>query len=118
MPDAVLAEADQDGVFPEGFYATTNFPTDVSLGGRFVAVERPEMDVAIRVVGDRAESCPMHRVKKGDRIVVGAEGVRVHVVTVKADAEAFGFMQSAASTERPKARIIADLAASMRAAYA
>lgn len=118
MSDAVLAEADRDGVFPEGFYATTNFPTEISISGRFVAVERPEMDVAIRVVGDRVESCPMHRVKKGDRIVVGSDGVRVHVATVKADAEAFGFMQSGVSTERPKARMIADLAAAMKAAHA
>ena len=120
---ASLAEADRDGVFPEGFHATTNFPTDVRLDGRWLAVERPEMDVGIRIVreatGARALSCPMHRVRKGDAIVVGDAGVRVVLPPrSEAEGEAFRFMSSGVSTERPKARIIADLAKAMRAARA
>jgi lysine-ketoglutarate reductase/saccharopine dehydrogenase-like protein (TIGR00300 family) len=121
--DAVVAEADLDGVFPEGFHATTNFPTDVRIDGRWVTVERPEMDVGIRVVRDpsgvRAVSCPMHRVRKGDSIVVGDAGLRV-VLPARSEVEgdAFRFMSSGVSTERPKARIIADVALAMRAAHA
>ncbi len=123
MLDATVAEADLDGVFPEGFYATTNFPTDVRLDGRWLAVARPEMDVGIRVVRDaagaRALSCPMHRVRKGDAIVVGDAGVRVVLPPrPSAEGEAFRFMSSGVSTERPKARIIADLATEMRATHA
>src|SRR5438105_10319797 len=112
MCDAVLAAADLDGVFPDGFYATTNFTTDVSIAGAWVEVARPEMDVGIRVSGGAAESCPMHRVKKGDVIVVGHEGVRVRMPPrSEAEGEAFRFMSSGVSTERPKARLIADVAA-------
>ena len=125
VTDATVAVADLDGVFPEEFFATTNFPTDVRVDGRWLAVERPEMDVGIRIVrhpgtnAARAEACPMHRVRKGDAIVVGDAGVRV-VLPVRAEAEgdAFRFMSSGVSTERPKARIIADVAAVMRAAHA
>ena len=121
--DAAVLEADLEGVFPEGFHATTNFPTDVRVDGRWVSVERPEMDVGIRIVreatGARAISCPMHRVRKGDAIIVGDAGVRVVLPPrPSADGEAFRFMSSGVSTERPKARIIADLAATMRAAHA
>src|SRR4051812_6708558 len=34
--DVRLAPAPRDGVFPEGFYATTNLETWVRLGGRWV----------------------------------------------------------------------------------
>jgi lysine-ketoglutarate reductase/saccharopine dehydrogenase-like protein (TIGR00300 family) len=124
MHDVAVAEADLDGVFPEGFHATTNFPTEVRVDGRWIVVERPEMDVGIRIVretsgGARALSCPMHRVRKGDPIVVGDAGLRV-VLPPRSEAEgdAFRFMSSGASTERPKARLIADLASEMRAAHA
>ena len=121
--DAAFLEADLEGVFPEGFHATTNFPTDVRVDGRWLPVERPEMDVGIRIVreaaGARAISCPMHRVRKGDAIVVGDAGVRVVLpARSEAEGETFRFMSSGVSTERPKARIIADVAAAMRAAHA
>ena len=61
--DATLAAAEMDGVFPEGFYSTTNLTTSVQIGGERVVVERLEMDVGIRVATIdglvRAESCPM-----------------------------------------------------------
>lgn len=121
--DARLAVADLDGVFPEGFYATTNFATDVRVGGAWLEVAGPEMDVGVRVVragsGARAETCPMHRVKKGDAIVVGDGGVRVRIPPRSpAEADAFRFMSSGVSTERPKARLIADVAACVRDARA
>lgn len=119
LADAALSVADRDGVFPEGFYATTNFLTDVRLDGRWVEVARPEMDVGVRVLpGGRAESCPMHRVRKGDRIVVGDAGVRVRIPPrSEAEGDAFRFMSSGVSTERPKARLIADVAQAMKDAH-
>lgn len=128
--DAAVAVADLDGVFPEGFHATTNFPTDVRVDGVWIAVERPEMDVGIRIVRGagstssasasvRVESCPMHRVRKGDAIVVGDAGLRVVLPPRSSvEGEAFRFMSSGVSTERPKARIIADVAAAIRSAHA
>lgn len=120
--DATIAIADLDGVFPEGFYSTTNFPTDVRVGGRWLEVARPEMDVGIRIAADgqSADACPMHRVKTGDRLVVGTAGVRVRVPPVVSPAarEAFRFMSSGVSTERPKARLIRDVAIAMKEAHA
>ncbi|MDB5219908.1 MAG: bifunctional enzyme conserved domain protein, partial [Myxococcaceae bacterium] len=117
--DAAVAIADLDGVFPEGFYATTNHATDVRVRGAWVRVEAIEMDVGIRITGDGAEACPMHRVRKGDEVVVGEAGVRVAVpAAAGSEPEAFRFMSSAASTERPKARLVAGVADAMRAAHA
>jgi lysine-ketoglutarate reductase/saccharopine dehydrogenase-like protein (TIGR00300 family) len=115
--DAAFAVADMDGVFPEGFYATTNLPTEVRVSGTWVRVEDIEMDVGIRLDGVRAEACPMHRVRKGDHLVVGDEGVRVVVAPAPAaGTEAFRFMSSGVSTERPKALLVAAVASAMRAA--
>jgi lysine-ketoglutarate reductase/saccharopine dehydrogenase-like protein (TIGR00300 family) len=121
--DAAVAIADLDGVFPEDFHATTNFPTDVRVGGAWIAVERPEMDVGIRVVRAgatvRVESCPMHCVRRGDAVVVGDAGVRVVLPRRSAEeGDAFRFMSSGVSTERPKARLIADVAAAIHSAHA
>jgi lysine-ketoglutarate reductase/saccharopine dehydrogenase-like protein (TIGR00300 family) len=121
--DAGVAVADLDGVFPEGFYATTNFATDVRVRSAWVRVEGIEMDVGIRITGEGAEACPMHRVRKGDAVIVGEAGVRVRVpasaaATTGTERDAFRFMSSAASTERPKARLVAGVADAMRAARA
>jgi lysine-ketoglutarate reductase/saccharopine dehydrogenase-like protein (TIGR00300 family) len=117
--DARLVLADLAGTFPEGFYATTNFPTEVRVDGAWLPVGRIEMDVGIRVTEGQAEGVPMHAVRAGDRIVVGEEGVRVLVPSAAdAAAEAFRFMSSGVSTERPKARLVAEVAAAIRAAKA
>ena len=68
--DAAVAEAEMDGVLPEGFYATTNFDTDVRVNGDWVAVDGIEMDVGLRVErgsASRVSAVPMHQVRKGDR---------------------------------------------------
>ncbi len=115
--DATVVSADMDGVFPEDFYATTNYATDVRVAGAWVAVSCPEMDVGVRIAQGRAEACPMHAVRRGDALVVGEAGVRVHLPARDAsEHEAFRFMSSGVSSERPKARLIAGVAAAMRAA--
>ena len=114
MTDASTALADLDGVFPEGFYATTNFETDVRLNGQWVRVQGIEMDVGLKVEGDAASAVPMHRVRKGDRIVVGEAGVRVLEPPREPDGERFRFMASSVSSERLKARLIGDVARAMK----
>ena len=47
-----LKPAPRDGVFPEGFYVTTNLATSVYLGERWVRVKNPQMDSGI-IVSDR-----------------------------------------------------------------
>lgn len=120
--DVTVIEADLDGVFPEGFYATTNFPASVRVDGAWIEVAHPEMDVGIRIIRSgvsvRAEACPMHHVRKGDLVVVGNHGVRVHLpVRTAATGEAFRFMSSGVSTERPKARLIHDVALAVKEAH-
>jgi lysine-ketoglutarate reductase/saccharopine dehydrogenase-like protein (TIGR00300 family) len=116
--DAELAEAEQDGVLPEGFYSTTNLVTSVRLGRRWVEVARPEMDCAVVVGAEKttARTVPMHRVRKGDRVVVGLHGVRVERPVREPGVEEFAFMTSAVSSEKPKGLTVEHVAASMRRA--
>lgn len=118
-----LVVTELDGVLPEGFHSTTNFPTYVLHAGNAVPVGAIEMDCGIRVWQDtdgwRAEACPMHKARSGDAFVVGHAGVRVEVdERVDADEVGFQFMSNDVSTERPKRRMIADVAAAIRAARA
>lgn len=114
--DARLAPAPQDGVLPDDFYSTANLPTFVLVGGAWVEVERIEMDVAIVVdhIHSTARACPMHDVRAGELVVVGYEGVRVEPLERPRAREAFGFMQSAVSSERAKSLAIDDVAQAMR----
>src|SRR5438067_1018993 len=50
--DAQTEPAPRDGALPDDFYSTTNLPTQVRLGGRWVEAANTEMDLAIVV--DRA----------------------------------------------------------------
>ena len=70
--DAQLVACDRDGVLPAGFYSTTNLPTSVRIGGRWVDVDRPEMDCGV-VYGEdgRLRVLPMHRVRIGDLVSGG-----------------------------------------------
>ncbi|MBX7132919.1 MAG: TIGR00300 family protein [Fimbriimonadaceae bacterium] len=124
MEDAKLAIAEQDGVLPEDFYSTTNFTTEVRVNGEWTHVENLEMDCGIRIFEDesgvtRAATCPMHRVKQGDRLVVGFDGVRVLPDEDEEEEEdEFRFMSNDISSERPKGRMIAQCAAAIRHAKA
>lgn len=114
-----LVEADMEGVLPEGFYSTTNFTTHLLLEDHWIEVEKLEMDCGIKVWKDkgawRAVTCPMHRVKKGDRIVVGFNGVRVTPLEEEQmDVDEFRFMSNEVSSERPKRRMIEHAAAAIR----
>src|SRR3712207_3157214 len=40
--EAATAAVEIDGVFPDGFYSTTNLSTRVRLSGRWVEVQNPE----------------------------------------------------------------------------
>ena len=77
IEDATLVPADRDGVLPAGFYSTTNLASGVRVDGTWLPVENPEMDCALVVRDGRAETVPMHRVRAGDMVVVGSEGVQV-----------------------------------------
>jgi lysine-ketoglutarate reductase/saccharopine dehydrogenase-like protein (TIGR00300 family) len=118
--DAALVEADQDGVLPVGFHSTTNLDTDVLVDGTWHRIENPEMDCGIVLDTHdgavRARTVPMHRVHRGDRVVVGHEGVRVHIPDKRSGGVGFEFMNSEVSSEKPKALLIRHVAERVRAA--
>jgi len=120
--DADLVEAAQDGVLPADFYSTTNLATWVRVDGHWIPSGRPEMDCALVVDPDASTAgagvrmVPMHRVRAGERVVVGWRGVRVETPARADDAEGFGFMTSEVSSEKPKAVSLARVAGSIREA--
>ena len=94
--DCETVPADMDGAFPEAFYSTSNFRTQVRLGGDWVDVRDQEMDCGIVVdLAARTARCvPMADVRKGERIVIGLRGVRVFPEEVERRMDLFEFMSS------------------------
>ena len=117
---ARLEEVKQEGVFPEGFYSTSNLPTEVLIDSRWVGVERIEMDTAIAVdrKAARAWSIVFQDAKPGMEVVVGHQGVRVTPLERSRQTEIFSFMGSEVSAEKPKKVLIASIAEEMRQARA
>ena len=118
--DCRLVAADFPGAYPEGFYSTTNQRTEVRVAGRWIPVAYQEMDCGICVDqrGRRAWCVPMCDVEPGQRFVVGHRGVRVFPEERPGRSGSFEFMNSAVSTEKPKAVAIREVAAKMHAARA
>jgi lysine-ketoglutarate reductase/saccharopine dehydrogenase-like protein (TIGR00300 family) len=113
--DADLETADRDGVLPAGFYSTTNLPTSVRIDGHWIDVDNPEMDCGLVVAGDgHVRTVPMHRVRRGDRIVVGHDGIRVEAPSKPRGPSRFEFMNSEVSSEKPKALLVAEVAGRIR----
>ena len=109
FPDARFVPAPADGVLPDGFFSTTNLPTFVRMDGTWVAPREPRMDSAI--IKDRDGVLWVRegrRLAKGDLVAVGdkedgTDGifVQTHMVPHGADADAFAFMSSEVSREKP-----------------
>ena len=108
-PDAQFAPAPADGVLPEGFFSTTNLPTFVRVNGQWIAPREPRMDSAI-VLYANGELWVREgrRVKRGDRVAVadkedGTQGIFVQTQMVPhgVDPDAFTFMSSEVSREKP-----------------
>ena len=104
--DADLQPAPADRVVPDGFYSTTNHPTQIRHDGDWLPVENVEMDCAVVVErspdGARASTRVLSDVREGDQVVVGEAGIRVEPPSRPRDGSgAFGFMQGGVSAERP-----------------
>ena len=108
-PDARFEAAPADGVLPEGFFSTTNLPTFVRIQGRWVAPSEPRMDSALVLEDDGSlwvrES---RRVRRGDLVAVGDQEdgslgifVQTQLVPETASDDAFTFMSSEVSREKP-----------------
>jgi lysine-ketoglutarate reductase/saccharopine dehydrogenase-like protein (TIGR00300 family) len=114
--DVELVAADKDGVFPDGFYSTTNLPTQVRISGEWFWVESPEMDCGIVVDGRRARTIPMSEVVAGQQIVSGHSGVKVHPLERPRGGagQTFSFMSSEVSSEKPQGLMVQRIAEMMR----
>ena len=114
---AQLEKVAAEGVFPEGFYSTSNLPTEVLLGDRWVQVEQIEMDTAIAAdrSAQRAWCIPFQDAKPGMEVVVGYKGVRVTPLERSRQTEIFSFMGSQVSAEKPKKVLIGEIAKEMHA---
>jgi len=109
FPDARFAPAPADGVLPDGFFSTTNLPTFVRVKGQWLAPREPRMDGGL--VLDRDGNVWVRegrRLAKGDMVAVGdkedgTQGifVQTHMVPHDADPDAFTFMSSEVSREKP-----------------
>ena len=109
-PDARFEPAPADGVLPEHFFSTTNLPTYVKVGGKWMLPSTPRMDSAIVREGDGVRVLEGRYVKAGQGVAVGyaedgSEGIFVDAVGLLADDDSndgeFQFMSSAVSREKP-----------------
>ena len=114
--EAVLRVVDRDGVFPDDFYSTTNLETVVRIGPSWVPVEQPEMDCGLLVEDSRVRTVPVSDVLAGQSVVCGAGGVKVMLPAREhsADGDAFEFMSSSVSSEKPQALLVRQIAQRMR----
>src|SRR4051812_22124312 len=109
FPDARFAPAPADGVLPDGFFSTTNLPTFIRVNGDWIKPREPRMDSALVLDADGALWVREgRRLRKGDQVAVaekedGSEGifVQTHMVPHGADPDAFTFMSSEVSREKP-----------------
>ena len=109
FPDAQFAPAPADGVLPDGFFSTTNLPPFVRVKGKWIAPREPRMDAGIVI--DRDGTLWVRegrRLTQGDMVAMGdkedgSQGifVQTHLVPQGADPEAFTFMSSEVSREKP-----------------
>ena len=108
--------ADMDGAFPERFYSSTNYRTQVRLGGEWIEVEDQEMDcgILVDVKAKSARCIAMTHVRRGDPIVVGRQGLRVMPADTTARQHLFEFMGSSVSSEKPKGVTVREIAATMK----
>jgi lysine-ketoglutarate reductase/saccharopine dehydrogenase-like protein (TIGR00300 family) len=119
---AEVAVTETDGVFPDGFYSSTNLDTQVRLDGTWIEVENPEMDCGL-IVDEvdgrpRVRTLPMADVRAGMKVVCGASGIKVSVPQTSREESGFGFMESVVSSEKPQAVLVRQVADGMREAKA
>jgi lysine-ketoglutarate reductase/saccharopine dehydrogenase-like protein (TIGR00300 family) len=112
VKDVFLVPAEADCVVPKGFYTTSNHPTEVKYGGEWIPVHAIEMDFLIVVdpKKNHATAVALGKVRKGDLVIVGEQGVSVNYPERPREESAFEFMHGTVSSERPSETLIARIA--------
>ena len=110
----------KDKVAPENFYSTTNHVTHVLKNGDWLLVENIEMDCMVVIDEDdqgnnKAYCKPIGKIKKGDLIVVGREGIKVSPPErPRGKQGVFEFMNSDVSSEKPLMCMIEKIASEIK----
>ncbi|MBD3883868.1 TIGR00300 family protein [Phormidium tenue FACHB-886] len=121
--DNVLETVELDGVAPDDFYVSTIYPTEVRVNCQWVRVDNQRMDGAIVVTetpeGTIAECKLLRDLRKGDRVVVGVEGIRTVRKTESRETRAatekeFSFMGAGVSSERRVELVVEQIAWDLR----
>jgi len=108
-----LEAARKDKTLPSDFYSTTNHPTFIRYQDEWIPVENIEMDCMIVVDPESRKAIikPIGRIKKGDLVVVGREGIKVMAPQrPRGKKGVFEFMGSEASSEKPLRSLIKSIA--------
>ena len=101
-----LKSAIKNMVMPDNFYSTTNNRTQIFHNNRWINVQNMMMDKCIIVKSNVAKCITIREVKKGDKIVVGEDGIRVTPPERPREGmNVFEFMGSGSSSERPTQHI-------------
>ena len=104
--EVTLQLSSKNFVMPDNFYSTTNNHTQIFLKGKWIQVDNMMMDKCIVVKGNKAKCVPILDVKKGDKIVVGEEGLRITPPKRPREGmNVFQFMGGSSSSERPTQHI-------------
>jgi lysine-ketoglutarate reductase/saccharopine dehydrogenase-like protein (TIGR00300 family) len=118
--DAHLAPVTQLGVAADDFYATTIYPTEVSIAGEWILVQGQRMDGAIAVTqtatGAVARCKLLRDLQVGESVVVGSAGIRTkrNTTTLKKNTEEFSFMGAGVSSERRVELVVEQVAWDLR----
>jgi lysine-ketoglutarate reductase/saccharopine dehydrogenase-like protein (TIGR00300 family) len=104
--EVTLKPASKNFVMPDTFYSTTNNHTQIFLKGKWIQVDNMMMDKCILVKGNKAKCVPILDLRKGDKIVVGEEGLRITPPKRPREGmNVFQFMGGSSSSERPTQHI-------------
>jgi lysine-ketoglutarate reductase/saccharopine dehydrogenase-like protein (TIGR00300 family) len=115
--EVALAPAPAEGVFPAGFYVTTNQQTHVRLKDAWVEVQPATMDCGIMVdpASRTASAVKFADVRQGALFAVGHRGIRVEPLERSVQRRGvFEFMASHVSSEKPKSAVIREIAEELR----
>lgn len=109
-------KAPKNMVMPSDFYSTTNNRTMVCIDGVWISVKNAMMDKCIVIKGKTAMCVPIRDVVRGDKIVIGEEGVKIiPAERPREGLNVFEFMGSQSSSERPTQHIAKHVASDILA---
>ena len=115
IDDVILKPAIADKVVPHGFYSTTNYSTEIRVGGEWHEVPNIEMDclITVRPEAKTVQCLPISQLKADDLVVIGEQGVQVKPPERARESGIFEFMGGQVSSERPTRTIIRKIAEEM-----